>query len=114
MPAMRPTRASSLSIVSIALLVTVLTTGVPVSAETDHDDMGAHIEGGHGGHGIGLIQRDLKIERTAPLAVPLTAAPAVRFDLGAPRGHAAPRRSSHRRSSRAPPELQPRAPPPST
>lgn len=112
--AMRSIRASSVSSASIALLVTVLATGIPVSAETDHDELGAHIEAGHGAHGIGLIQWDLKIERTAPLEVPVAAAPAARLDLQTPRSRAASRGSSHRPRSRAPPEQRPRAPPPST
>ena len=102
----------SAKVLSLALLVVALASGVPVQGHTHHDDDTPHIGAPGHGHGLVLVEHEMRLERAdAPVFVPPEAAillnsPVMRpsiVDLGVGDDDLC--------ESRAPPTCRPRAPP---
>ncbi len=89
-----------------------LAVGVPVQGHTHHDDVTTDLGSPGHGHGLVIVELEMKLERTvAPVFAP--AASAVRFVSPPPLRSITdlPEHEGELSESRAPPASRPRAPP---
>lgn len=109
-------RSPSLSARSVcaALTVAVLATGVgiPTHGHADHRGDHEHVTAEGHGHGIVLVQRDMRTERTAPpIQLPAVAARRVAVEPTPPTRPRALRHAPRPTGRSPPPSPLPRAPP---
>ena len=97
------------------LIALVLTTGIPVTHEADHDDGHSHIENAHGGHGYLVVLETGRVtaEHATVTAIQISPIRTLDVDRGVPARTPRPLDAVLHAGRGPPTPLLPRGPPPS-
>ena len=103
----------SVQVPCLALLLMALATGVPVQGHTHHDDDDTPHLGAPGhGHGLAIVEHEMRLERTLAPVFTKSETPIVAISPAALKRIAdLPSSDEGLCESRAPPQARPRAPP---